>query len=109
MSSVAAFTFNVSDLIAGLTPSSQWEWDGPCQADIPVDPADVVQNKKRWNADLSVGPISESVRRYFFMLGDDEFHKELSAAEANGTDDALKVVTRGGNSRRVCWPATATL
>ena len=45
----AVFTFKLSDLIAGLTSSNQWEWHGPCEAEL----------MDRWNADLTVEPISE--------------------------------------------------
>src|SRR6266436_8756203 len=38
----AVFTFKLSDLIAGLTRSNQWEWHGPCEAEL----------MDRWNADL---------------------------------------------------------
>lgn len=82
----AVFTFKLSDLIAGLTPSNQWEWHGPCEAKIPTDTVD-----KQWNAFLSVGPISECVRFYFIGHGDDDCHKRLSAAEVDGTKDATVV------------------
>jgi hypothetical protein len=87
----AVFTFKFSDLIAGLTPSNQWEWNGPCEAEMPADPVDPVETSERWNADLSVGPISESVRLHLIGHGDDEWHKQLSAAEADGTNDAMEV------------------
>jgi hypothetical protein len=81
----AVFTFKLSDLIAGLTRSNQWEWHGPCKAEIPTD------DDKHRKADLFVGPISELVLRYVLERGLDEGHKELSAAEADGTTDGTLV------------------
>ena len=49
---------------------------------------------KDWSATLSVGPISESVRLHGMERGDewyDESHKELLAAEAEGTGDVTQV------------------
>jgi hypothetical protein len=31
---VAFFTFKLANLAARLAKSNQWEWDGPCKADI---------------------------------------------------------------------------
>ena len=89
---MTAFTFNVSDLTTGITASNQWEWHGPCTAEIPADPEQIpAEIEKRWNADLSVGPISECVRFYLIGHGDDDWHKRLSAAEVDGTHDATMV------------------
>jgi hypothetical protein len=46
----AVFTFKLSDLIAGLTRSNQWEWHATCEAEF----------MSHYNADLTVEPISES-------------------------------------------------
>jgi hypothetical protein len=82
-------TFNVSDLSAGLTPSNRWEWHGPCEAEVPTD--HIAEISKHWNAQLSVGPISECVRLNSIGRGGDELHKRLSAAEADDAEDATLV------------------
>jgi hypothetical protein len=87
-------TFNVSDLSTGLTPSSQWEWHGCCDAEIPTDHMTEISN--HWNAEVSVEPISECVRHYILGWGLDERDKELSAAEADGTTDCTLVVKARG-------------
>jgi hypothetical protein len=88
-------TFNVSDLSARLTPSNQWEWNGPCKAEIPTDRlAD-----RHWNADLTVEPISESgdhlrdlhvLMKINKQLAAQEL-EELSAAQTHGMADATIV------------------
>ena len=90
------FTFNVSDLSTTLTPSNQWEWIVPCKPEIPAGTYDEALGRttKDWSATLSVGPISESVRLHGMERGDewyDEWHKELLAAEAEGTGDVTQV------------------
>jgi hypothetical protein len=95
---IADFTFNVSDLIMELTEiSNQWKWRGPCRATIPADPADK-RSEKRWNADMSVVPISECVLLYCTLRADldDEWRKKLSAAEVDGTDDATVITIAPG-------------
>ena len=82
-------TFNVGDLSAGLTPSNQWEWHGPCEAEVPTD--HIAEMSRRWNAQLSIGPISECVRLNSIGRGGDELHKRLSAAEADDAEDATLV------------------
>ena len=84
----AVFTFKLSDLIAGLTPSNQWEWNGPCEAEF----------RDRWNADLTVEPISECdlvtphiLSNFDKQPAAQQLLEELSAAQTNGTTDATIV------------------
>ena len=92
----AVFTFKLSDLIAGLTRSNQWEWHAPCKAEIPTDdPAST-----NWNTNLSVVPISECgdhLRNLHVLSKFDkqsvaqQLEEELLAAQTNGTTDATIV------------------
>ena len=97
-------TFNVSDLSAGLTPSNQWEWHGPCEAEIILSDRapikEIRENKKHWKADLTVEPISEcgDHLRDLHVLSNlhkqsvaQQLEEELSAAQTNGTADATIV------------------
>jgi hypothetical protein len=86
----AVFTFKLSDLIAGLAPSNQWEWNGPCEAEF----------RDRWNGDLTIKHISECDHhlRDLHVLSKlnkqpvaQQLEEELSAAQANGTADATIV------------------
>ena len=84
----AVFTFNLGDLIAGLTRSNQWEWHGPCKAEFMGD----------YNADLTVEPISECNLVTPHILSNFDKHpvaqqlqEELLAAQTNGTADATIV------------------
>jgi hypothetical protein len=84
----AVFTFKLSDLIAGLTRSNQWEWHGPCEAEL----------MDRWNADLTVEPISECdlvtphiLSNFEKQPAAQQLQEELSAAQTNGTADATIV------------------
>ena len=84
----AVFTFKLSDLTAGLTPSNQWEWHGPCEAELT----------DRWNADLTVEPISECdlvtphiLSNFDKQPAAQQLLEELSAAQTNGTTDATIV------------------
>jgi hypothetical protein len=88
-----AVTFKLSDLIAGLTRSNQWEWNGPCKAEMP-------EIRRDWNADLSVVPISKCYDhlRDLHVLSKlnkqpvaQQLEEELSAAQTNGTADATIV------------------
>jgi hypothetical protein len=90
---VAVFTFKLSDLTAGLTRSNQWEWHGPCKADVPTDDP----TSTNWSADLSVEPISECNHHLRNLHVLSKFNKqqvaqhleeELSVAQTNGTADA---------------------
>jgi hypothetical protein len=93
---IIVVTFTVGDLSAGLTPSNQWKWHGPCKAEMPTDdPAST-----NWNADLSVVPISECGDHLRSLHVLSKFNKqpvaqqleeELSAAQTNGTADAMIV------------------
>jgi hypothetical protein len=92
----AVFTFKLSDLIAGLTRSNQWEWHAPCKAEIPTDdPAST-----NWNTNLSVVPISEcgDHLRNLHVLSKlnqqsvaQQLEEELLAVQTNGTTDATIV------------------
>src|SRR5260370_18640303 len=83
----AFFTFKLSDLIAGLTRSNQWEWHGLCQAEAGL--------LNYPNADLSVEPISETdlitphIVAKFDQPAAPELQQELSAAQTDGTADAM--------------------
>jgi hypothetical protein len=84
-----AVTFKLSDLSARLTPSNQWEWHCSCEAELMGD---------RWNADLTVEPISESdlvtphiVSNFDKQTVAQQLQEELSAAKTNGTADATIV------------------
>jgi hypothetical protein len=83
----AVFTFKLSDLIAGLTRSNQWKWYGPCEAEFVA----------RWNAELTVEPISESnlisphIVSNFKHPVAQELEEELSQAQTNGAADATIV------------------
>ena len=86
----AVFTFKLSDLIAGLTPSNQWEWNGLCEADF----------RDRWNADLTIKPISECdhqlrdlhvLSKFDKLPVAQQLEEELLAAQTNGTTDATIV------------------
>jgi len=94
----AVFTFDLGDLIAGLTPSNEWEWHGPCKAEFI----------KHYNAELTVEPISECELIDYHILSrfDNqpaalELQQDLSAAKANGTADATIVVTQPENKGRL--------
>ena len=83
----ARFTFKISDLIAGLTRSHQWEWYGPCKADILIE---------HTGAELRVVPISECnlstphlISKFESQPAAAELEKELSAAQTNGNGDAM--------------------
>ena len=91
----AVFTFKVSNLVAGLTKTNQWEWHGPCKADIQGASLDHLK------ADLSVENISECDLATPHLLANfqnkpaaSELQRELSAAQTNGTADAMILVTR---------------
>lgn len=88
---IAVFTFRVADLIAGITESDQWEWHGPCKAEIET--GHVI-------AELQIEPLSGGHIATNLQALDlrTEPHKhsealtweqELSTAQANGTDDAM--------------------
>jgi hypothetical protein len=85
----ALFTFRLSELIAGITNSNQWEWHGPCEAEAGL------LNHPR--ADLSVEPISETdlITPHIVANFDQEqpaalqLQQELSAAQTDGTADAV--------------------
>jgi hypothetical protein len=84
----AVFTFKLSDLIAGLTRSNQWEWHGPCEAEF----------MSRRNAEISVKPISECdlislhiISNFDKQPAARQLEEELSAAQTNGTTDATIV------------------
>jgi hypothetical protein len=93
---IIVVTLNVGDLSAGLTPSNQWKWHGPCKAEMPTDdPAST-----NWNADLSVVPISECgdhlrdlhvLSKFDKLPVAQQLEEELSAAQTNGTADAMIV------------------
>jgi hypothetical protein len=90
------FTFNVSDLSTTVTPSNQWAWNASCKPELPAGTYDEALGRttKHWTANLSIGPISESVRLHRIERPDewhDEWLKELLAAEADGTGDATNV------------------
>jgi hypothetical protein len=95
----AVFTFKVSDLIAGLTRSNQWEWHGHCKAEIE-------SSINHLKAELSVNNISECdlVTRHIVANFDrkqavaSELEQELSAAQTDGTKDAMLITY---------WPAIA--
>ena len=81
----AVFTFKLSDLIAGLTRSNQWEWNCSCEAELI----------SHYNANLTVEPISECdlVSSHIVSNFDKEpvaqqLEEELSAAKTDGTADA---------------------
>jgi hypothetical protein len=85
----AVFTFKLSDLSARLTPSNQWEWHGPCKAEL----------MSHYNADLFVVPISECdlvtphiVSNFDKQPAAQQLQAELSAAQTNGTTDATILV-----------------
>jgi hypothetical protein len=95
--SIPAFTFNVSDLTTALKPSNQGEWNGPCKPEVEDPFRKTKDDFHNWDADLSVGPISEITSLHVIGRHDewyDEWHEELLAAEANGTNDATHVSTR---------------
>jgi hypothetical protein len=80
---------------ARLTSSNQWEWHGPCKADIQGAFLDHLK------ADLSVENISECDLVTPHILANFEkqpaaleLQQELSAAQADGTTDAMILVTR---------------
>jgi hypothetical protein len=86
----AVFTFKLSDLIAGLTPSNQWEWHGSCEAEF----------RDRWNANLTIKPISvcgDHLRNLHVLSKlnklpvAQQLEEELLAAQTNGTTDATIV------------------
>jgi hypothetical protein len=84
----AVFTFKLSDLIAGVTRSNQWEWHGTCEAEFMA----------RWNADLAVEPISECnlislhiISNFDKQPAAQQLQEELLAAQTNGTTDATIV------------------
>lgn len=86
----AVFTFKLSDLIAGLTPSNQWEWHGSCEAEFT----------DRWNANLTIKPISvcgDHLRNLHVLSKlnklpvAQQLEEELLAAQTNGTTDATIV------------------
>jgi hypothetical protein len=82
------FTFNVSELTTRLTPSNQWEWHAPCKPEI------LELETKGWDASLSIGPISQIILLHQMQRADewhDQWLKELSAAAADGTNDATEV------------------
>ena len=95
----AVFTFKLSDLIAGLTRSNQWEWHGPCEAEL----------MDRWNADLTVEPISECdlvtphiLSNFEKQPAAQQLQEELSAAQTNGTADAT-IVRKYETTLGVLW------
>jgi hypothetical protein len=90
---IAVFTFKVSDLVTGLTKSNEWRWHGSCKAEIEGG-----RSLNRLSAELSVTNISESsdnLKNHHVNAKFDnqsialELEKELSAAQADGTADAL--------------------
>jgi hypothetical protein len=88
---IAIFTFNLVDLIAGLTNANQWEWHGRCRAEIENESA-----LNRLNTELTVQNISEChVHDRHILANFDkqpaalELQQVLSAAKADGTADAM--------------------
>jgi len=84
----ALFTFKLSDLIAKLTRSNQWEWHGPCEAEF----------MRHYDANLTVEPISECdlvtshiASNFDKQSAAQQLEEELSAAQTNGTADATIV------------------
>jgi len=87
----AVFTFKLSDLIAKLTRSNQWEWHGPCEAEF----------MRHYDANLTVEPISECdlvtshiASNFDKQSAAQQLEEELSAAQTNGTADATIVGLR---------------
>jgi hypothetical protein len=58
-SMIAAFTFNLSDLVARLEETNQWKWHGRCKAEI----GEISLN--RLNAELTVPKYFRMPRRAF--------------------------------------------
>jgi len=84
----AFFTFKLGDLFTGLTRSNQWEWNGPCKAEVG--------QLDHPNADLSIEPISETdltgphvVAKFDQQAAALELQRELSTAQTDGTADAM--------------------
>jgi hypothetical protein len=88
-----------------LTPSSdQWKWHAPCEVEqFSPDPAgldiegDIEEISK---AQLDVGSISECARLHSLGWGHDELYRQLSAAEADGTVDAVEMFMSGPIGRK---------
>jgi hypothetical protein len=84
----AFFTFKLGDLFTGLTRSNQWEWNGPCKAEVG--------QLDHPNADLSIEPISETdligphvVAKFDQQAAALELQREISTAQTDGTADAM--------------------
>jgi hypothetical protein len=69
----AVFTFELSYLIAGLTRSDQWEWHGPCKAEMPTDDGPAAADRrahKVWTLvielpqDPEASPIPRTLRQH---------------------------------------------
>jgi hypothetical protein len=96
----ALFTFNLSDLTAGLTDANQWKWWGPCKADIEGTSLD------RLKAILTVEHISEcDLRSRHVAANFDinhpaaiELEQNLSKAQTEDTTDAM-ILTQWGETK----------
>jgi hypothetical protein len=109
---IAFFTFKLADLSAKLTESNQWEWLGPCKADIQgVSFGHFIRGALfDLESELSIQNISECdlVTKHVVANFDNqpaalELQQELSTAQAEGTADAMiltkyEKMTEGGQT-----------
>jgi hypothetical protein len=75
-SMIAAFTFNLSDLVARLEETSQWKWHGRCKAEIEGE-----ISLNRLNAELTVRNISGCHEELFDSHVAANFEKQAAALE----------------------------